>query len=148
MPTADIVALLEPLELAKGMTPEELSVLGQYAEHIRYEDGEILVDFTDTVFDLIVILEGEVEIRTAMNDLLSRLNRHCLIGEVSFIDHRPRSARAVSSGQCEAICFPSSLIDTLRTEHPQLLVKMLHQISLVLCQKLRSTTRFAEASFV
>ena len=145
---ARIVALLRPLEFAADFSDEELAVLSGYATVVSYGDGETVVDFNETDYDLIVIASGSVEIRTAMNDVLDRLNEGCVIGELSFIDRKPRSARVVAAGRCEAVTFRHSLLTELSDSHPLIVSKVLRYIALVLCKKLRSTTRFMEASFV
>lgn len=131
-----------------GMSPEQIQVLASCGEHNSYANGEFLVTKEDTEFDLFIITEGFCEIRSPMNDVLSKLGHNCLIGEVSFLDQKPRSANAVAVGECKAIRFPASLLVDLEATRPDIVAKLLKNIGIVLCQKLRSTTRFAEASFV
>ena len=147
-PPVDSFAQLSRSLLVEGMTEEQIKVLASCGKYLMYEEGEALVTREDTVFDLLLIVDGKCEIRTDMNDLLYRLGPDSLIGEVSFLDHKVRSAKAVASGQCQAICFPASLLNDLEADRPDIVAKLLKNLGIVLCQKLRSTTRFAEASFV
>jgi CRP-like cAMP-binding protein len=144
----DSYELLSGTGLAAGMSPEQVQVLSACGRPEVYADGENLVTKDDEAFDLLVVVEGKCEIRTSMNDVLYQLGPSSLIGEVSFLDHRPRSAKAIAIGQCKTIRFPASLLDDLEAARPDIVAKLLKNIGLVLCQKLRSTTRFAEASFI
>lgn len=146
--SADTVGLLSKTKLAAGMTQEQVQVLADCGNLESISDGDALVSSDETQFDLIVVLEGGCEIRTPMNDVLSKLGPDSLIGEVSFLDHKPRSAKAIACGDCKTMRFPASLLDDLEATRPDIAAKLLKNIGIVLCQKLRSTTRFAEASFV
>jgi CRP-like cAMP-binding protein len=146
--SVDAIELLSGTSLAAGMTAEQVAVLARCGKQEIYGDGEALVTKEDTQFDLLVVLEGKCEIRTPMNDVLSRLGDDCLIGEVSFLDQKMRSANAIAVGECNVVRFPASLLNDLEGSRPDIVAKLLKNIGTVLCQKLRSTTRFAEASFV
>jgi CRP-like cAMP-binding protein len=147
-PSLDSFELLSKAGLTDGMSAEQVRVLSDCGTQQVHADGEDLVSRDDSEFDLLVVVEGKCEIRTIMNDLLYSLGPFSLIGEVSFLDHKQRSARAIAIGECTTIRFPASLLTDLEGGRPDIVAKLLKNIGIVLCQKLRSTTRFAEASFV
>lgn len=140
--------LLAGTAIATGMSAEQVQALATHGVRAAFANGEPLVEFDDPGFDLLVVLSGACEITTRMGDVLYRLGAGSLIGEMSFVDHRSRSANAISVGACEVVRFPASLIEDLETTRPDIAVKVVKNICIVLTQKLRSTTRFAEASFV
>jgi len=148
MPTFDSLQAFSSAGIVAGMSSEQISVLYGSAELQSFPDGEPLVTLDDPESDLMVVLCGKCEIRTSMDDILYDLGPGSLIGEMSFLDHRPRSAKAIAIGECTALRFPASLLDDLEATRPDIAARFLKNIGLVLCQKLRSTTRFAEASFV
>ena len=148
MPTLDSFQAFASAGIVAGMSPEQTSVLYSSAKLQTFPDGEPLVTLDDPESDLMVVLSGKCEIRTSMDDILYDLGPGSLIGEMSFLDRKPRSAKAIAMGECTALRFPSSLLDDLEAARPDIAAKFLKNIGLVLCQKLRSTTRFAEASFV
>ena len=147
-PPSESFELLSGTLLVSGMSDEQIRVLADCGNQETYTDGQPLVTRADAAFDLLIVLSGKCEIRTEMNDLLYRLGPDSLIGEVSFLDGKTRSANAVASGECSAMRFPASLLDDLEASRPDIVAKLLKNLGVVLCQKLRSTTRFAEASFV
>lgn len=147
-PSGDGFEYLSGSSLTAGMTQEQVRVLAGCGTPENYPDGETLVKQGANEFDLLVLVEGKCEIRTTMDDILYRLGPHSLIGEMSFLDHKPRSAKAIAIGDCRAIRFPSTLLEDLEATRPDIVAKLLKNIGVVLVQKLRSTTRFAEASFV
>jgi CRP/FNR family cyclic AMP-dependent transcriptional regulator len=144
----DTFELLSNSGLASGMSLEQVQVLAGCGKLETYEADELLVDWDDQNYDLMLLVGGRCELRTQMNDVLYHLGAGALIGEISFLDERPRSAKAVAVEVCQVIRFPVTLLADLESTRPDVVAKLLKNISLVLCQKLRSTTRFAEASFV
>jgi|SRR5579862_1782596 len=144
----DYIELFTKTEIVAGMSPEQVRVLADCGKEEAFASGSVLVTREDEEFDLLIVLEGKVEICTTMDDMLYRLGPGSLIGEVSFLDHKPRSAKAVACLDSRTIRFPASLLEDLEDTRPDIVAKLLRNIGGVLCQKLRSTTRFAEASFV
>lgn len=140
--------MLTGTHLASGMSLEQAQVLADCGKPETYAAGEELAKWNDLSYDLLILITGKCEIRTSMGDVLYRLGSNTLIGEVSFLDRKPRSANAVAVQTCQVIRFPSTLLEDLEPKRPDILAKLLKNIGCVLCQKLRSTTRFAEASFV
>jgi len=148
MATFDSFEAFSSTGIVSGMSPEQVKVLFEAGALQEFAEGEALVGLEDGDSDLMVVLSGKCEIRTGMDDVLYALGPGSLIGEMSFFDHKPRSAKAIAIGECAALRFPASLLDDLETSRPDIAARLLKNIGLVLCQKLRSTTRFAEASFV
>ncbi len=146
--SSDSLATFSKAGIVDGMSEEQIRFLADRGQEESHADGENLVFTENSEFDLQLVTEGKCEIRTAMNDLLYRLGPGSLIGELSFLDHKPRSAKAIAMGECRTVRFPATLLDDLESNRPDIAAKLLKNIGLVLCQKLRSTTRFAEASFV
>ena len=147
-PPIDSFELLSGTGLASGMTLQQIRFLAECGKLETYADGDSLVTREDAKFDLLVLLDGKTEIRTAMNDVIDRPGPGSLIGEVSFLDQKPRSAKVVAVGECHVIRFPATLLDEIEVTRPDIAAKVLKNVGIVLCQRLRSTTRFAEASFV
>ena len=124
----DSYELLTGTHLVAGMSDEQTRVLAACGKQQLYADGEALVTREDTNFDLLLIIEGKCEIRTDMNDLLYRLGSASLIGEVSFLDGKTRSAKAIATGECKAIRFPASLLDDLEGSRPDIVAKLLKNL--------------------
>ena len=110
-----------------------------------YQDGEALVTWDDKVSIFFLVLEGKCEIRTTMNDLLYSLGRSSSSAKSASSTRSSAQRGGDRHRRMQAIRFPASLLNDLEARRPEILAKLLMNISVVLCQKLRSTTRFAEA---
>ena len=133
--------------LFDGMSDADLERLLATAERRAFAQGEVVVRHGERGNELMVILDGQCEVRNAMNDLLAVLESGALLGEVGFIDGEGRSANVFASEPAEALVFRDGLLESLH-DVPELRAQLIHNLAKVLCQKLRTTTRLAEASFV
>jgi len=90
-------------------------------------------------------LTGSADVRNVFDQEIGVVDAGSLIGELSFLDGKARSAKVVSRGQTECAVITRSAIQTLRTDHPEILAIIMHNIALGLAEKLRGATRLVTA---
>lgn len=133
--------------LFDGLNDADMDRLLAMSERKAFADGESVVRHGERGSELMVILAGRCEVRNSMHDLIAVLEAGALLGEVGFIDGEGRSANVFASGPAEVLAFHGGLFDALR-DTPELRAQFALNLAKILCQKLRATTRLAEASFV
>ncbi|MCB8932249.1 MAG: cyclic nucleotide-binding domain-containing protein [Fimbriimonadaceae bacterium] len=133
--------------LFDGLGDPDMERLLAMAERKSFADGAPVVRHGERGSELMVILAGRCEVRNSMHDLITVLEAGALLGEVGFIDGEGRSANVLASGPAEVLAFREGLLDALR-DTPELRAQFVLNLAKILCQKLRATTRLAEASFV
>ena len=127
--------------IAQGMSDAQLDKLCEIAEIRRFVDGEPLMRQDDQDRDLFVVVEGRAQIMGVTGDAIGTLKPGMPIGEISFMDGKPRSVSVISQGNCDAVVLPAEAMWRLLDENQDLAYRALLNISRVLCTRLRSANK-------
>jgi CRP-like cAMP-binding protein len=131
--------------LANGFTEEQVDVVNAIAILKSFEDGEEIMGLDDNSKDLMILAEGAADILTITDEPIGVVRPGMPMGEISFLDDRPRSARVISTGPSKVVVLPYEELRPLLTTHPELALRALLNLSRVLCQRIRSANRNLEA---
>jgi CRP/FNR family cyclic AMP-dependent transcriptional regulator len=96
------------------MNPAEL--FRQETNTVQLAPGEFLYREGDKADKMYVLLEGEIDIR--VGDYIKTVREGGLIGEVGFIEERPRAANAVAKSTCRLAQIDRQRFDFLVQQHP------------------------------
>ncbi len=119
----------------------ELKLLDERMETRTHAAGEMIIQTGTRADELFVLISGSVEVRLRLDgERHQRLDVFSVgmsFGELAFLDGSPRSADivAVAPVQCRVITRP--FFDELGTRYPALKAKILNEIALQLCDRLR-----------
>ena len=119
----------------------ELQLLEDRMESVSFAAGERIIQTGTSADKLYILIVGSVEVHLRLDG-----NRHQRLdvfsagmsfGELAFLDRSPRSADivAMSDVQCRVISLP--FFDSLSADFPVLKSKILNEIALQLCDRLR-----------
>jgi len=139
---------LKSTVLAKGLSEAQLATLAAHGKERKFAAGETILQPEDGAFTLLVLLEGDCDVLGVMDDQINHLHAGMLVGEVAFLDHQTRSAKAVAKTQCVVAAFDDDLIARLRKEDSEAATQLLLNLIGVLCTKLRQATRWIDAGHV
>ncbi len=134
--------------LAQGLTDEQVTRLASIGYMREYEDGESMVEQFDSCRDLMILAEGRANIFTVTDEPIGVVKPCMPMGEVSFIDDRPRSARVVSIGKSSVVILPAADLRRILDANPEMELRALTNLSRVLCQRLRSANNQLAALMV
>ena len=90
---------LRSVPLFSGCSTKELERVAKASEEIVMTQGTLIVDQGQTGREAFVVLDGEVLIKRN-NRKVATLGPGAIVGELSLLDHGPRTATAV----CETVC--------------------------------------------
>jgi len=119
----------------------ELQLLDERMATKSFTAGETIIHTGTNADELFVLIAGNVEVRLRLDgknhQRLDVFSGGMSFGEISFLDGSPRSADvvAMSDVQCRVIDRP--LFDALGAQFPVLKGRILHEIALQLCDRLR-----------
>ena len=119
----------------------ELKLLDERMESICHAASEMIIQTGSNADELFVVTSGSVEVRLRLDGNRSQrldvFSAGMSFGELAFLDGSPRSADivAVAPVKCRVINRP--FFDELAEKHPLLKAKILNQIALQLCDRLR-----------
>ena len=134
----------EDVPLLNGFTPEEVSMLLNDSPAIPFHKGEGLVTSGEVGKELFVILSGAVEVRKVISGQeygLLTLGKGDIFGEMAFVSAAPRSADVFGLTEGEMLVLTPDYFQGLMRRLPDISAKMLLNLSMVLCERLRLTTR-------
>jgi glutaminase len=133
---------LERTEIASGLTPGELEVLGGLISERRYSAGDLIIREGDEADALFVLASGSAAatVRVGASGRLRRLGAigpGVLFGEVALLSGGRRTADVTAEQDC--ICYVAAIEDilTLQTDHPAIGLKLLLNLGRTLSERLR-----------
>lgn len=133
------------LPLLKGLSYVEAKQLLGQTTVLNVEQGERLVRAGDVGSEMFVLLSGAAEAR-AGGRRLAAFKAGALFGEVAFISALPRSADIVATEDAEVLVLTQDVLGQVMRAQPALAARVLFNLSLILCQRLRDSTRTLAAA--
>jgi CRP-like cAMP-binding protein len=120
-----MLALLEKLivlgesSLFEGMTSEELHPVGEIAEPVDLDPGDVAVRQGDPGDAIFVIAEGTLAV-TKDGLKLKEVGRGSVFGEVALLDGGPRSASVEAVTRTRLLRIPRAEFEALIDQHPEI----------------------------
>lgn len=125
----NIKEYLASLELFKAIDPSQLGIMASAARLAFFSGGQKLITESERDADVIVITEGEAEIRKHMGEagevkLLATVGAGTILGEMSALTNEAASAEVAAKGTCKAIRIPRSAFMEAVKKNPSTLAKL------------------------
>jgi hypothetical protein len=136
VPLFERMKFLRSVPLFGELPGEDLRTIAEIVETIELPAGEVVFRKGDTGDDLFVILRGKVAIREGKLDVATFGPRE-FFGELSVIDHEPRSADAIVLEDAQLLRLGSADLGELMARRPQIQ----EQFLVVLARRLREVTQ-------
>ena len=105
--------------LFKELTPVEYLKITKIAEWRKYTAGEVLIEHSALVTDLILIYNGTVEVEVDEN-IVAELKDGQFVGEMSFLTEKPATANCIVKHDCECIVWKQPEFKELLKRNPSL----------------------------
>ena len=90
---------LREVPLFSGCTKKELEKIARASDEITMTAGTLIIDQGQTGREAFVIIDGEVSVKRN-NRKIADLGPGSVVGELSLLDHGPRTATAVCNTDC------------------------------------------------
>jgi signal transduction histidine kinase len=123
---------LKRLPLFSGLQDQDLNWLIDRAKPITLQAGELLIEEGSAGDSMYIIIDGEFEIskRSAQQDIkLDVREPGAVIGEMSLLDHTPRSASARALQDSRLLMIDQATFDQLLSSSSTAAVAMLHTVT-------------------
>ena len=134
----DIAAAIQHNYLLKGLTKEQVGEIALLARAGTFEGGDTILRQFAKDSDIMILLEGKARVNTFSGELIAEAGPGSVIGEVSLIDDKPRSATVVAVGHCVVARIPSTELWTLLDREPEIAKVLLLNLGRILCARLRA----------
>ena len=123
--------------LVLGLTPDQISDIASLATFKRLTAQERLIRMGDQSGDLYVVLNGKLVVLTPDGDKLSEIGPGSVLGEISLIDARPRTADVVCVGLVDVAIIPANDLRRKMNSDRAMGFVVLANLARVLCGRLR-----------
>jgi glutaminase len=135
----------ERCELLQGFTPEEVAIVKSLLKRKSYQQGENIIRTGDEAREMFFIARGTVSVTIALpsgvEKRLATFSAGMVFGEMAVLDGAPRSAKIVADSEVECDLLTVEDFNGLGRTHPNIKIKMLENLCLGFCGRLRKANR-------
>ena len=139
------VASIASFKIFKGLNESQLQSVLQLAEHLEYQQGDVVLEESSVSNDLFVLLKGRTDVeimatQTGRNEKsrkrLAILRVGDAFGEMAFLDSSRRSARVAAFDDIKVLKLNRERFYELFEKDPALGFHFMHNLALILAQRL------------
>lgn len=127
------------------LDPAQLSEIVHIMQVRRIRDGHTIFKEGDPGDAWYVIFEGEADVSKANEGrpekVIAHIGAHACFGEMSILDHSPRSASVKACGDATVLRFPRDAFEALLAEDNLAAYKLVHEMAKVLTVRARKTSQ-------
>jgi glutaminase len=132
-------------ELCKNFTAGELKIFASFLKRQTYQPGETIINIGDAAREIFLLARGGVSVFVPQiggaRRRLATFSAWMVFGEMAMIDGAPRSAIIVADTDVECDVLSLENFDRLGVSHPSPKIKLLKNLNLSLCRRLRKANR-------
>src|ERR687898_3390542 len=115
---------LRNVSLFAGCTKKELERIARSGDEITMTAGSLLVDQGQTGREAFVVLDGRVIVKRNGRKIAT-LEPGGIVGELSLLDHGPRTATVVCETDCTLFVIDQRHFRSVLEQHPSIAMKLL-----------------------
>ena len=123
--------------LVCGLPPEAIAEVWAMAVQETHLARETLIRINEKSSDLFVVLDGKVQVMTQDGDVLAEPGPGSVLGEMSLIDDRPRSAEVVCLSLTKVAKIPAKALRSYMNSNRDVGFIILANLARVLSGRLR-----------
>ena len=137
--------ICEVARLFQGLSRWEARKVVTVGKLREFEEGETVLRKGGAGEDraMYLVLRGAVRVQSEDGDgsrVLAEFGPGQIFGEMALVDGRERSADVVSEGASEVLGLTAEDLNRLERRFPRTALKILHNLSMILSDRLRTTT--------
>ena len=115
---------LRSVPMFAGCSKRELQAILKAGDEIMMTEGTLIVDQGQMGREAFVLLEGSVTVRRNGRKVTT-LGPGAVVGELSLLDHGPRTASVVCDTDCSLFVLDQRHFQSVIEHHPQIAMKLL-----------------------
>lgn len=119
---------LKQVPIFAGLSRKELEVIAKGSDELTVSEGTIIVDQGQTGREAFLILSGTVTVKRNGRKIAT-LEAGSLVGELSLLDHGPRTATAICDTECTFLVIDQRHFLGIVLASPILTTKLLSSLA-------------------
>jgi MFS superfamily sulfate permease-like transporter len=136
---------IEHLHLFRGLKPEELALVRETLERRCYEAGDVVIRQGSEESELLMIALGSASVYLHRADgettRLVTFSAGTIVGELAFLDRRPRSATVVADAPLVCYVLTGDGFDRLQAHEPATALRIITNLAGEIGTRLRRATQ-------
>ena len=120
---------------------EAKQILTHVGTTLRCRKGDHIVRVGDMGHEMFVLLAGSVEVRGGGDQVLARMERGDLFGEIALFSESRRTADVIAAEDAEVLVLTQEFIERSMKAIPDIVSKLLFNLTKILCDRLGASTR-------
>ena len=132
-------------ELCQTFTAGEIKTFASLLRRRSYQPGETIIHLGDQAREMFFLAQGSVSVFVPQSGgarrRLATFSAGMIFGEMALIDGAPRSAMIIADSAVECDVLSLADFDGLAGTHPVIKIKLLKNLNLSLCHRLRKANR-------
>ncbi len=133
----DRMLMLRRVPIFESLLPEDLERVAEVAVEQTFAAGELLFAAGDPSQDLLLVLDGDVDLVAEGQPLVERLGPGNHIGELAALCGQPRTTDARASGRVRVLSIEAGVLNRLLDDRPDVMRQMLSDLAARLTNHLR-----------
>lgn len=117
------IGFLSDLDLFSGCSKKELDHVARVAEEVDMSAGAVIVDQGDQGTETFVILSGDAVVKRNGRKIAT-LSKGDSIGELSLLDHGPRTATVIADSDVKLLRIKSRDFKKILSDSPTIATKL------------------------
>lgn len=131
--------------LLRGATIGDVETVRAISDIKEFGDGEAILASGDRGQDLMIVIEGRAQVQGPNGEAIEDVRLGSVVGEISFLDGKNRTASVVAQGKARALLIPAEDLRRIMRERPSLELVVLRNAALALCSRLREANAQVES---
>ena len=123
------VESIRRIPLFAGCSKRELAEVALIADELRFEPGTTLIRQGASGRDLIVVIEGYVEVRKDGKTVPQRGDEEKFFGEIALLTGGPRNATVTTTSPVRALVITDRAFTRLLRDSPEIQAKVLKSLA-------------------
>ncbi len=120
--------ILKSVELFENIPGDVLSKIAQIASEVHLEPNQTLFKKDELGNSMYIIISGKITVHQN-NEILTQLENGSFLGEMSLLDHKPRSADATSKDETILLEISQEGFYELLIKNPEIMRQIMKQLT-------------------
>jgi hypothetical protein len=131
------------IPLFAGLRPSQARIAVLMGEMKHFQPGEAIVKRGDLGDEMYVIIDGTTEVLAgdgSGRQLINKLRRGDVFGEMGLVRHAERTADVVAAGPVDVLALDNRFLQRIQNRYPRIASKVFLNLTRILSDNLQRTT--------
>lgn len=144
MEAIDIGSLIQRIPIFQEFTATQQNNMREITEIKSFKEGEMVFCVGDSSTDMLIVLEGILQIRSNTGSEIATVRKLGIVGEMGVLTDHPRSASVTAQTDTNTLSIPTEALQTLIDKDADMGLKIYRNVTHILSERLRDNNMLIE----